>query len=47
MELQIHLAERFLHVHDMLRSHVNQALAMAPERTDHADLVGRSKAGFQ
>ena len=40
MHLQVHLTEGLLHVQRMLSRHLNQALPMAPQGTDHADLVG-------
>jgi hypothetical protein len=47
MHLQIHLTQGLLHVHRMLGRHLNEALPMAPQGTDHADLVGWPEARFQ
>jgi hypothetical protein len=32
MDLDVHLAERLLHVHDVLGSHLQQTAAMTPQR---------------
>src|ERR1051326_694137 len=39
MDLKIHLVERFLHVLKMNRGHLDQAVAMAPERAEGTDLL--------
>src|ERR1700754_2107952 len=43
MNLQIHLIECFLDVHDMLCSHLDQTSAMSPQRADRANETGGRK----
>src|SRR5215470_4309972 len=47
MDLDVHLAERLLHVHDVLGSHLQQTTAMTPQRPDGADFIRRTKTPSQ
>src|ERR1700733_388934 len=47
VDLQIHLIQRLLDMHDMFSRHLDQAAAMPPESTHGADHVRRPEAGSQ
>jgi hypothetical protein len=43
MNLQVHLVQRFVHPQDMRGGRLNQAVTMARQGAEHANLIGRSK----
>ena len=47
MDLQVHLAERLLHMQDVLGGHLQQASPMSPKRTYCTDVHGWAEAGPQ
>ena len=47
VNLQVHLIERFLDVHNVLGGHLDQTAAVTPERADTADCTRRSETGSQ
>src|ERR1700719_1383214 len=47
VDLQVHLAERLLHMQDVLGGHLQQTGSMPPKGTHRADLHGWAEAGSQ
>jgi hypothetical protein len=47
VELQVHLAERFLHVQDVLGCHLQQAATVPPQGCECADRIGWPEVGPQ
>src|SRR6266542_1332167 len=47
MELNVHLVEGFLHVLNVDRCHLHEALSVPPKGSDGADILGRTMGGAE
>src|SRR5882672_1988397 len=47
VNLQVHLAKRFLHMQDVLGGHLQQTCSMSPEGTHRTDVHAWAEAGSQ